>query len=314
VRVLLCCLLASIVVTVSCGHAAADLTSSPAPAGWIPASDPQVLQGLSPLNWVRKDGFISTSGGGSSLQVAFKGTNKVELVVDTTVDKIASPEGYPVVAWSVNGGETQRRQLSAGEKTFSLSEGVPDPVIDLYAAGFSPFENRYGGDVPPNSLKIDGFQADPGATVHAVTEPAKLWLNIGDSIMSGDASLSTSGQGRPPGETWAARTDARASYGYLLAQHYGYRESRIAYGGYDWGGAILLPGLSTLADQITSTVRPKAGRGSDQPRGKRSSPGIRGHRCLDHASPSRRPVGEDHRDDSDFRQRPRGGDRCLQLV
>lgn len=80
----------------------------------------------------------------------------------------------------------------------------------------------------------------------------KVWLNIGDSILSGDAAL---GQGRPPDDLWAASEDGRASYGYLLAQHYGFREARIAYGGYNWAGGMAgVPGLSTVIDQKTSTV------------------------------------------------------------
>jgi lysophospholipase L1-like esterase len=80
-------------------------------------------------------------------------------------------------------------------------------------------------------------------------------LNIGDSIMSGDGAAYAKGQGRPPDDAWAASEDGRASYGYLLAQHYGYGEARLAYGGYNWGGGMAgVPALGTLIAQRTSTV------------------------------------------------------------
>ena len=105
-----------------------------------------------------------------------------------------------------------------------------------------------------NSVNITGFAVDSGGSTFSVVLPDKVWLNIGDSIMSGDAALSLDGQGRPADDLWAASDDGRASYGYLLAHHYGYREMRLAYGGYDWGGGLAnVPALATLVDQKTST-------------------------------------------------------------
>ena len=83
--------------------------------------------------------------------------------------------------------------------------------------------------------------------------------NTGGPIMSGDAAAYAAGQGRPPNDNWAASDDGRASYGYLLARHYGYREARLAYGGYDWGGSPVP--LSTLIDQKTSTISRLSGGG-----------------------------------------------------
>jgi lysophospholipase L1-like esterase len=119
----------------------------------------------------------------------------------------------------------------------------------------SPFEDRYSGDTPPNSIKITGIVVDEGGTAVKPELPQNIWLNIGDSIMSGDGAAYAEGQGRPPDNAWAASEDGRASYGYLLAQHHGYRESRIAYGGYDWGGGMAgVPALADLIDHRTSTV------------------------------------------------------------
>jgi hypothetical protein len=71
--------------------------------------------------------------------------------------------------------------------------------------------------------------------------------------MSGDGAAYAQGQGRPKNDAWAASDDARASYGYLLAQHYGCREARIAYGGYNWaGGLAKAPALTTLIDQCSA--------------------------------------------------------------
>ncbi len=224
-------------------------------AGVIPVTDPNVLQGLSPYDWVCKPDAISTTVNGASVRLKFKGTGKVAVEVATNHLATRVASRFPILAWTVNGGSVQSRQLRADESSVTLATGVADPEIDLYLKGTSPFEDRFNGDVPPNALKITGFAVDDGAVTKAVTFPAKVWLNIGDSIMSGDGAAYAEQQGRPPDDGWAASEDGRASYGYLLANHYGYREARIAYGGYNWGGGMAgVPGLVTLIDQRTSTV------------------------------------------------------------
>lgn len=127
---------------------------------------------------------------------------------------------------------------------------------NLYIKGMSPFENRYQGVVPSTALKITGFAVDKGWVTAVVPLPKTAWLNIGDSIMSGDGAAYAPGQGRPQDDLWAASDDGRGCYGYLLARDYGYRESRIAYGGYNWAGGMGgVPRLETLIDQMTSTVK-----------------------------------------------------------
>lgn len=119
----------------------------------------------------------------------------------------------------------------------------------------SPFEDRYTGDRPPNSVWITGLEVDDGAVTVAVSQPQRVWLSIGDSITSGDGAAYAEKQGRPHNDRWAESDDARASYAWLLARHYGYRESRLAYGGYNWkGGLARIPAVPTLVDQRTSTV------------------------------------------------------------
>ena len=221
-------------------------------AAMIPVTNEKFIAGLSPYNWVNKDGFISSSVNGASITLGFKGANKVALLVDA--DHMAKlPAGrFPVIAWSVNDGAIQNHHLAAKENTIVLSTGIANPVISLYIKGMSPFEERFSGDVPVNTIKIAGFSIDKGDAIAAPGMSDKVWLNIGDSILSGDAAL---GQGRPPDDLWAASDDGCASYGYLLARHYGFREARIAYGGYNWAGGMAgVPGLSTLIDQKTSTV------------------------------------------------------------
>ena len=204
----------------------------------IPATDANVLKSLSPYNWNIGKEFISSTVIGASITLQFHATRHVALTV--SADNIATnvPSRYPIMAWSVNGGMLQTHQLAANETTVSLTSDIANPVIDLYIKGMSPFEDRYTGDVPVNAVKIRGFSVDTGGTVTQTKYPAKVWLNIGDSIMSGDGAAYAEKQGRPPDDSWAASDDGRASYGYLLAHHYGYRESRLAYGGYDWGGGL----------------------------------------------------------------------------
>ncbi|MCY3022291.1 MAG: GDSL-type esterase/lipase family protein [Planctomycetota bacterium] len=221
----------------------------------IPVTDGGVLSGLSPFNWVCKDDSISSAVNGASITLRFKGTRRVALQVatDHLATKVAAR--FPIIAWSVNGGVPQAHQLAAKEDSVLLSSGVADPMIELYIKGMSPFEDRYSGDVPGNALKITGFAVDDGGSATTAALPDKVWLNIGDSIMSGDGAAYAQQQGRPPDDAWAASEDGRASYGYLLARHYGYREARIAYGGYNWGGGMAhLPALGTLIDQRTSTL------------------------------------------------------------
>ncbi len=220
----------------------------------IPATDPAVTAGLSPYNWVVKDGMISSAGGGSSLALNFKGMTGVDLIVDTSALTMASSR-YPVIAWSVNGGKRQVHQLAPGETHVPLTVSTLNPKLDLYLMGFSPFENRFNGDHPLNSVCITGFRVADNVAVSSGLPASPVWINLGDSILSGDGANGRAGQGKVAGDTWATIGDARASYGYLLAQHYGYIESRIAYGGDAWhGGLASIPSVPALIRQITSTV------------------------------------------------------------
>ncbi len=221
----------------------------------IPATDPQVLSGLSPLNWIRTENGIHSSVCGASFKLAFADTKFVAINVDTARLNYPSPTRFPIIAWSINNGPLQTHQLSAAETIITLSESVANPVIDFYIKGLSPFEDRFRGDVPTNSLTITGFALDPKGRILHAPKSSPLWLNLGDSILSGDGAALSSKQGRPANDLWAASDDARASYGYLLAQHYGHRESRLAFGGYAWtGGGGGNPPVAGLIDQITSTT------------------------------------------------------------
>jgi alpha-L-rhamnosidase len=221
----------------------------------IPATDKQLLNGLSPYNWVCKEDSISSSVNGAAITLHFKGTQQVIMHVATDHLESKIPSHFPVIAWSVNGGMAQTYQLLADTNDVLLSTGLNDPNIEIYLKGTSPFEDRFDGDVPGNSLKITGFEVDAAGSLTSSNVSSKIWLNIGDSIMSGDGAIYTKGQGRPPDDGWAASEDGRASYGYLLAKHYGYQEARLAYGGYNWAGGMAgMPALETLIDQRTSTV------------------------------------------------------------
>jgi hypothetical protein len=221
----------------------------------VPVTDGNVLGGLSPYNWVCQPDSISSTINGASMLLKFKGTRQVSLRVATGHLTTKVPLRFPIIAWSVNGGAARSHQLAAAEDSVTLSSGIADPEIELYLKGMSPFEDRYAGDVPANALRITGFGVDEGGSLGKPAVPGKVWLSIGDSIMSGDGAAYAQGQGRPPDDAWAASEDGRASYGYLLARHFGYREGRIAYGGYNWGGGMAgLPALGTLIDQRTSTV------------------------------------------------------------
>ena len=220
----------------------------------IAANDPQVLAGLSPLNWVRTADAVHSPVCGASFKFAFLDTKRVVLNVDTKIHPYPSPTRFPILAWTVNNGAVQTHQLAAGETSVTLSETTANPVIDFYIKGLSPFEDRFHGDVPANAVSLTGFTVDPKCRL-TVPPAAPVWLNLGDSILSGDAAAYDSKQGRPPDDQWAASDDARASYGYLLAKHYGYRESRLAFGGYAWaGGGGNNPQAADLVDQITSTT------------------------------------------------------------
>lgn len=235
--------------------AAVGVCVSPAAAVTIPTSDPQVRAGLSPYTWVQTPGGIGTAVCGGSLTLGFKGTRRVVLQVDTSGSVLPSPLRYPILAWTVNGGPEQTHQLAAGESAVVLATDVADPVIDLYVKGMSPFEDRFTGDRPPNSVWFTGFEVDDGATTVAVRQPERIWLSIGDSITSGDGAAHAEKQGRPHNDRWAESDAARASYAWLLARHYGYRESRLAYGGYNWkGGLAKIPAVPVLMEQRTSTV------------------------------------------------------------
>lgn len=221
----------------------------------IPVTDTNFLNSLTLDDWATNASLVNATVCGASFTLGFSGTANVALQVDNTHLNGVTASRYPIIAWTVNGGPLQNHQLVAGETSVTLAAGVTNPIIDFYIEGMSPFEDRYDGDVPTNSVEITGFVVDNGGSTFPVILPPKLWLNIGDSIMSGDEALYSAGEGRPPDDDWAASDNGRASYGYLLARHYGYREVRLAYGGYDWGGGLAnVPALSTLIDQKTSTI------------------------------------------------------------
>lgn len=231
-----------------------QITAEPVPTKIITANDPQVVAGLSPLNWIRTADAVHSPVCGASFKFAFLDTKRVVLNVDNTSHTYPSPTRFPILAWTVNNGAVQTHQLAAGETSVTLSDLVANPVIDFYIKGFSPFEDRFHGDVPANAVSLTGFTVDPKCRL-TVPPAAPIWLNLGDSILSGDAAAYESKQGRPSDDQWAASDDARASYGYLLAKHYGYRESRLAFGGYAWaGGGGNNPQAADLVDKITSTT------------------------------------------------------------
>jgi hypothetical protein len=230
----------------------------------IPVTDANVRSGLSPYSWIVKDGLLNSSICGASLNVGFKGTKQVSILVASPMTTRKDPLRIPVIAWTVNGGPLQTYEFGLDEKSFVLASGVQDPVIDLYIKGMSPSELRwrtkpyakllpYDPDIALNSLSILGFTVDDGGTTVAAPQPEKVWLNIGDSILSGDGALHTKEQGRM--KAWATSSDAQASYKYLLAKHYGYREARLAFGGYNWNGGMAgVPKLETLIDQHADTL------------------------------------------------------------
>ena len=221
----------------------------------IHVTDSNILSGLTPDDWVCKTNYIDSAVCGAAVTVGFTNTSQVAVQVVTSQFTNVVASRYPILAWSVNGGPYQSHQLSATDTAIMLATNTVNPVIDLYIEGMSPFEDRYDGNVPTNCVEITGFLVGTNGATTPVAHPAKVWLNIGDSIMSGDEALYTAGQGRPADDDWAASDDGRASYGYLLARHYGYQESRLAYGGYDWGGGLAyIPALTTLIDHTTSTV------------------------------------------------------------
>lgn len=221
----------------------------------ISSTDPKVLAGLSPLNWIRTSDGIHSPVCGASFKLAFADTKFVAIKVDTARLNYPSPTRFPIIAWTVNNGPLQTHQLAAGESTITLSDSVANPVIDFHIKGLSPFEDRFRDDVPANALSITKFLLDPKGSILPAPKSAPLWLNLGDSILSGDGAALAAKQGRPANDLWAASDDARASYGYLLATHYGHRESRLAFGGYAWtGGGGGNPQVAGLIDQLTSTT------------------------------------------------------------
>ena len=220
----------------------------------ISVADVAVRSGASPYNWMYREGVMASSVCGASVKVQFSGTRRVSVRLGAE----GMPENLPVsrmpiVAWTVNGGELRTTQVERSEKELILSEGVPDPQIDFFIRGMSPFEDRWTGGIPGNTLRIRGFLVEDGGQARAVPQPDRVWWNIGDSIMSGDGAAYGGKQGRPHNDRWAESDDARASYGYRLATALGYRESRLAFGGYNWkGGLAKVAHLKNLVDYHSS--------------------------------------------------------------
>lgn len=92
----------------------------------IPATDPRVLAGLSPLNWVRAADAIHSPVCGAYFKLAFIDTKYVQLNVDTNRLHYPSPNRLPIVAWTVNNGPVQTHQLKAGEDSIGLFSSLVD--------------------------------------------------------------------------------------------------------------------------------------------------------------------------------------------
>jgi lysophospholipase L1-like esterase len=220
----------------------------------VVVTDGAVRSGASPYNWMFHEGAMASTVCGASLSVQFQGTRRVvvRLGAEGMSEKLPASR-MPIVGWTVNGGELRTAQVERGGMELLLTAGVTDPKIDLFIRGMSPFEDRWNGDVPVNALRIRGFLVDEGARAVALPQPNRVWWNIGDSIMSGDGAAYGAKRGRPHNDRWAESDDARASYGYLLATALGYRESRLAFGGYNWkGGLAKVAHLKTLVDRHSS--------------------------------------------------------------
>lgn len=220
----------------------------------ISVGEGAIRSGASPYNWIFHQGVMASSVCGASLKVQFQGTRRVAIRLGAEgMPEHAPASRMPIVGWTVNGGELRTAQVERCGMELVLAEGVPDPKIDLFIRGMSPFEDRWNGDVPVNALRIKGFSVDDGARAVVLSQPDRVWWNIGDSIMSGDGAAYGAKQGRPHNDQWAESDDARASYGYLLATALGYRESRLAFGGYNWkGGLAKVAHLKTLIDRHSS--------------------------------------------------------------
>lgn len=232
----------------------------------VPMTDAAVQGGLSPYNWVTTADAASTTVCGAFVRVGFTGTRNVALEVDTSRIDLPDASRFPILAWTINSGPENSHQLRAGETSITLCADVADPDIDLFVKGMCPWINRYEGDPPPNAVTITGFRIDDGGASVVAEQPAGIWLSIGDSITSGDAAAYAAAEGRPPKADWARSDDARASYAWLLAKHFGFRDARLAYGGYNWtGGLANVPTLVTLIDQKTSTTSRLAGDSLEPP-------------------------------------------------
>ena len=75
-------LVSNLFATVIALHLCLLVTYTPA-AILIPPTDTNLLNGLSPLNWVRNPAYVCTPMGGASLKIGFTGTRQVKLNVGT---------------------------------------------------------------------------------------------------------------------------------------------------------------------------------------------------------------------------------------
>jgi hypothetical protein len=220
----------------------------------IGVMDATVRAGASPYNWIFREGVMATSVCGAYVHLKFQGTRRVVIRLGAEgMSENTAASRMPIVAWTVNGGDLRTVQVERAGMDLVLAEGIENPEVDFFVRGMSPFEDRWNGDIPQNALRIRGFVVDDGSVVGAVKSSGRIWWNIGDSIMSGDGAAYAAKQGRPHNDRWAESDDARASYGYRLAMALGYRESRLAFGGYNWkGGLAKVAHLATLIDRSSS--------------------------------------------------------------
>jgi hypothetical protein len=191
----------------------------------IPVTDARWRAARSPYNWFEGEGFVRANNFGAYIRrLPFTGTG-IGITVDVSAEVAAGlpPEGYPIVAWSIDGAAYQTAQLASTSAQLTLATGLAAGTPELsdlvFVAGDGGVD-RWSAQ--SGRLQITGITLDSGSSLGTPASRPKRMIVLGDSIAE-TAVVDVAGHG-----------DGRYPYPVAVAAALDCEYGICAFGGLSW--------------------------------------------------------------------------------
>lgn len=201
----------------------------------VAVNNASLLAGLSPANWeISGSSYLRTIYPGAYFKVGFTGTS-LSMTVDMAAMVSAStpPTRYPQIAWSIDGGPMQYRQLESRFSTYSLAGGLADATHSIKLAMFSSdaYTARWIGT---SALKITSLSVVSGKALTNATLLSGQVLFFGDSITEGAWSLGSSADL----SKYSLYENGLSAYSDLIGTYLNREVGKCALGGQSWNSVF----------------------------------------------------------------------------